>query len=50
MRAVRDFLVLFSVFVRKKVTITENITVEDSGDWGELWIPNLAQMFVIECY
>ena len=27
---VRDFLVLFSVFVRKKVTITENITFADS--------------------
>ena len=21
-----------------------------SGDWGELWIPNLARMFLIECY
>ena len=21
-----------------------------SGDWGELWIPNLAQMSLIECY
>ena len=21
-----------------------------SGDWGELWIPNLAWMFPIECY
>ena len=27
---VRDFLVLFSVFVRQKVTITENITFADS--------------------
>ena len=27
---VRDFLVLFSVFVRQKVTITENITYADS--------------------
>ena len=41
---------LFSVFVRKKVTFTENITFEDSGDWGELWTPNLAQMFLIEFY
>ena len=29
-RCVRDFLVLFSVFVRKKVTFTENITFADS--------------------
>ena len=21
-----------------------------SGDWGELWIPNLAWMSLIECY
>ena len=21
-----------------------------SGDWGELWIPNLAQMSLIKCY
>ena len=21
-----------------------------SGDWGELWIPNLARMSLIECY
>ena len=21
-----------------------------SGDWGELWIPNLARKFLIECY
>ena len=21
-----------------------------SGDWGELWIPNLAWMFLIACY
>ena len=21
-----------------------------SGDWGELWIPNLAQLSLIECY
>ena len=21
-----------------------------SGEWGELWIPHLARMFVIECY
>ena len=21
-----------------------------SGDWGEFWIPNLAQMSLIECY
>ena len=21
-----------------------------SGDWGKLWIPNLAWMFLIECY
>ena len=21
-----------------------------SGDWDELWIPNLARMFLIECY
>ena len=21
-----------------------------SGDWGKLWIPNLAQMSLIECY
>ena len=21
-----------------------------SGDWGKLWIPNLARMFLIECY
>ena len=21
-----------------------------SGDWGELWIPNLARVFLIECY
>ena len=21
-----------------------------SGDWGELWIPNLARMFLIACY
>ena len=21
-----------------------------SGDWGELWAPNLARMFLIECY
>ena len=41
---------LFSVFVRKKVTFTENITFEDAGDWGELWTPNLAQMFLIEFY
>ena len=27
---VRDFLVLFSVFVRQKVTVTENITFADS--------------------
>ena len=27
---VRDLLVLFSVFVRKKVTVTENITFSDS--------------------
>ena len=32
---VRDFLLLFSVFVRKRVTITENITFTDSvsGIW-----------------
>ena len=110
---------LFSVFIRKKVTVTENITFADSmsgirspdyskvvknpkndndvtisrhdvnvklmsisslvlelcqfsfirdwpeiqkleippsdfcpisGDWGELWIPNLAWMSLIECY
>ena len=41
---------LFSVFIRKKVTFTENITFEDAGDWGELWTPNLAQMFLIEFY
>ena len=29
MSCVRDFLVLFSVFVRQKVTITENITFAD---------------------
>ena len=28
---VRDFLVLFSVFVRQKVTVTENITSADSA-------------------
>ena len=30
MSCVRDFLVLFSVFVKQKVTITENITFADS--------------------
>ena len=29
-RAVLDFLVLFSIFVRQKVTVTENITFADS--------------------
>ena len=129
MRAVTDFLVLFSVFVKQKVTITQNIIFTDpvsgiqppdcsklarnpkndneviifrrccfvslikfsywsrfhvniitgsgtmtiffvrdgldipkskippsefcpiSGDWGQLWIPNLPRMcLIIECY
>ena len=37
-RAVRDFLVMFSGFVRQKVTVTENITSADSV--CRIWPPD----------
>ena len=36
----RDFLVLFSVFLRQKVTVTENITSADSSEFGLQTAPN----------
>ena len=39
---VRDFLVLFSVFVRQKVTITENITFSDSV--SEIRCPDCSKL------
>ena len=39
---VRDFLVLFSVFVRQKVAITENITVADSV--SGIWPPDCSKL------
>ena len=39
---VRDFLVLFSVFVRQKVPITENITFADSV--SGIWPPDCSQL------
>ena len=37
---VRDSLILFSVFLRQKVTLDENVNFTDHPP-GILWIPNL---------
>ena len=34
----------------RKSEITPSEFCPISGDWGKLWIPNLARMFLIECY
>ena len=34
----------------RKSEIPPSETSPISGDWGELWIPNLARMSVIKCY
>ena len=34
----------------RKSEITPSEFCPISGDWGELWIPNLARMSLIECY
>ena len=39
---VRDFLVLFSFFVRQKVTITENISFADSV--SRIWPPDCSKL------
>ena len=39
---VTDFLVLFSVFVRQKFTITENITFADSV--SGMWLPDCSKL------
>ena len=45
---------IMTIFFYKGLTRNPEIPPSEfcpiSGDWGELWIPNLAQMSLIECY